>query len=130
MVYFFDLRLDPFSSESKAFLRSLRRRKHTLKAIRPIAITKAATAATDKPAICAGVILGASELVTGRAAVDDDDGVDVAKGREDIVSTMTDWVDVTWVRGVVVITGVEIGLEVGDVDIVRGALVTTTVRAG
>jgi hypothetical protein len=47
----FDLVLEPFSCESKAFLRSLFLRKHTLKAMRPTAMTNAATAATDSPAI-------------------------------------------------------------------------------
>jgi 2-hydroxychromene-2-carboxylate isomerase len=50
-VSWLELVLEPFSSESKAFLRSLFLRKQTLKAMSPTAITNAATAATESPAI-------------------------------------------------------------------------------
>lgn len=86
---FFDFRPRPFSSELNAFLRSFRRRKQILKAMSPTAMTKAATAATESPAIWAGVILGGCSTATGMAA-DVVEGVEVAEGREDIESTMTD----------------------------------------
>jgi hypothetical protein len=57
-----------------------------------MAMTKAATAATDSPAICAGVILGG-----GSAATVTGTGVDVADevadGSDEIVSAKADCVE-------------------------------------
>jgi len=73
-------------------LRSFRLLRHTLKAIRPIAVMKAATAATDNPAICAGVILGgSSDDFAGGTAVGDVEPV--ADGRDETESTKIDWVE-------------------------------------
>jgi hypothetical protein len=52
----------------------------------------AATAATDKPAICAGVILGGSSVATAAGAGVVDAEV-VADGKVEIESTMTDCVE-------------------------------------
>lgn len=86
MEYFFDFRPIPFSSKSNVFFRSFRLLKHTLRAMSPTAIANAATAATDSPAIWAGVILGVAFVVTGTAAKDGD-GKAVADGTEAIEST-------------------------------------------
>jgi hypothetical protein len=75
-------------------LRSLLLLKQTLRAMSPTAITNAATAATDSPAIWAGVILGRSSAVAGTAATEGE-GVEVAEGVEEIESTMADAVGVT-----------------------------------
>ena len=77
------------SSKSIVFRSSFRLLNHTLKAISPIAKTKAATAATESPAICAGVILGLSSVavVTGAdVAVADE----VGDGSDVTVSTKAD----------------------------------------
>ena len=81
--------LRSLSSKSIVFLCSFRLLNHTLKAISPIAKTKAATAATESPAICAGVILGLSSAVVGTGA---DVGVadDVGDGNDETVSTKAD----------------------------------------
>jgi isopentenyl diphosphate isomerase/L-lactate dehydrogenase-like FMN-dependent dehydrogenase len=56
-----------------------------------MAIIKAATAATESPAICAGVISGRSSFVAGAATeVGVDDAVDVADAGNEIESTKTD----------------------------------------
>jgi hypothetical protein len=71
--------------------RSFRFRKNTLRAISPIAMMKAATAATDKPAIWAGVILGLSSSTAGSATgVEIDDAEEVADGVEDTESGKMD----------------------------------------
>lgn len=95
-------------------------------------MTKAATAATDKPAICAGVILRGSCAIAGDAvlvvdAVGEVSVEDVADGTSLIESTTTDWEGVTVDRKAVVIVGVAVVL--GLLDDVRGTLVATTVRA-
>ena len=129
---FFDFWLRPFSSESKTFRRSLRLRKHTLRAIRPTAITKTATAATDSPAIWAGVILRGWSATTG-SAVKMDEGDDVAEGMSETESAMADWVDIVCVWSVFVIEAVATDPDeednVDDVADIRGAPVATTVRA-
>ena len=71
--------------------RSLRRLKNTLNAINPIAMINAATAATESPAIWAGVILGRSSFAAGATMeVGANDGVDVADAGSEIESTKTD----------------------------------------
>jgi hypothetical protein len=71
--------------------RSFRFRKNTLKAISPIAMMKAATAATDNPASWAGVILGLSSSTAGSATgVEVDDAEEVADGVEDTESGKMD----------------------------------------
>jgi hypothetical protein len=68
--------------------------------------------------------------VTGKAAKVDE-GEDVAEGVVGTESTTTDWVEIDWVRSVEVIAGVATDLEdeerEEEVDVVRGALLATTV---
>lgn len=87
------------------YLRSLLRLRHTLKAISPMAMTKAATAATDNPAICAGVILaGASSDVAAATEV----GVieAVAAGRVATESAKADCVELDRDRDTELVTDV------------------------
>jgi hypothetical protein len=57
-----------------------------------MAMTKAATAATDSPAICAGVILGGASAATV-TGTDVDVADDVADGSVEIVSAKADCVE-------------------------------------
>lgn len=96
----------------------------------------AATAATDKPAICAGVILGRSSLATGAAIeVGVDEGVDVADAGSEIESTKTDWLEDAFVCSIVLVMDVIVALVVNVVDddrdreVVLTTLLATMVRA-
>jgi hypothetical protein len=116
--------------------RSFRFRKNTLKAISPIAMMKAATAATDKPAICAGVILGLSSSTAGSATgVEVDDAEEVADGVEDTESGKMDWVEIRVCSVVLVMDVMDVTDEVTfdsaeDLDDVGvGELLVTMVRA-
>jgi hypothetical protein len=108
--------------------RSFRLRKHTLSAIKPMAITKAATAATESPAICAGVILGGASAAVAAAT-----GVDVVEevaGRtEETVSAKAVCVELLPLCTEDVMVGVFVAVgRLGDGDMVWVALVTTYVR--
>lgn len=106
----------PFSSVSKTTRRSFRLRKHTLSAMSPMAMTKAATAATDSPAICAGVILGGAPAATV-TGTDVDVADDVADGIDGTVSAKADCVELSRIRKVDVIFGVFVAvgwIEDGD----------------
>lgn len=95
---------------------------------------KAATAATDKPAICAGVILGlfSSSAAGSATGVEVDDAEEVAGGVEGTESRYTDWVEVRVCSVVLVIdVMVEVSLDSAeDLDKVEvGELLVTMVRA-
>lgn len=116
--------------------RSLRRLRNTLKAISPIAIIKAATAATDSPAIWAGLILGRSSSAAGVVMeVGVVEVADVAVAGSEIESTKTEWLDeicicnVDLVTDVMVALGVEVVGNVEEREAVLEILLGTTVRA-
>lgn len=118
-------------------LRSLRRLKNTLNAIRPMAMIKAATAATVSPAIWAGLILGRSSLAAGAAIrVGVEDAVGVEEAGIEFESTKTDRLDDTCVWRVVLVTDVIVAafdvrvLEAVEAWVaVLDVLLGTTVRA-
>lgn len=93
----------------------------------PIASIKAATAATDSPAICAGVILGWSSvaLATGtELAV----GEEVGDGNNETVSAKADGVELVGdcKADVMVVVGVIVATDcIEEGDAVRVGLVTT-----
>ena len=96
----------------------------------------AATAATESPAIWAGVILGRSSFAAGATIeVGADEAVDVAVAGCEIESTKTDWLEDILVCTVVPVMDVMDALEVDVVDhieerdVVLGMLLGTTVRA-
>jgi hypothetical protein len=102
---------------------------------------KAATAATDNPAIWAGVILGLSSSTAGSATgVEVDDAEEVADGVEDTESGKMDWVEIRVcsvvlvmdVMGVKDVMGVmdDVVDSAEDLDNVGvGGLLVTMVRA-
>jgi hypothetical protein len=107
-----------------------------------MAIMKAATAATDSPAICAGVIFGRPSFATGAAievgvdeVVDVADVADVADAGSDIESTKTDWLEDNCVCNVFLVLDVIVAIVTGVVDdvedreVVLGTLLATMVRA-
>lgn len=88
-----------FSSEiSMVYFLSLRLLRDTLRAMRLIAIMNVATAATDSPAICAGVMVfgpGAGPVTTGAVvglAVDSNDEVaeEIVAGNESITTELVE----------------------------------------
>lgn len=84
-------------------------------------MTKAATAATDSPAICAGVILGGAS-----ASIDAD--TEVAVGGVEIVSATTGCVGLDRDCEAVVVTEVMVAVVLcEDIDVARGVLLATTV---
>ena len=99
---------------------------------------KAATAATESPAICAGVILGRSLFEAGAApevGVEDEDRLDVADAGAEIESANTDWLEETCVwsvdlmMDVIVAREIEVVEEVETRDVVLGVRLGTTVSA-
>lgn len=87
---------------------------------------KAATAATDSPAICAGVIFGgASAAFAAGVGVDEVDAV--AGGRVETVSAKADCDGIGWVWAVVV-TEVLVAIDpCDDSEVGRGVLLAITV---
>lgn len=108
-------------------LRSLRLRRHTLSAIRPIAMTNVATAATDRPAICAGVIFGeASAAAAAGTGVDEADAV--ADGSVETVSAKADCDPFGGDCAAVVLIGMLLVIDLCDDMVVgRGLLLAMTV---
>lgn len=90
-----------------------------------MARTNAATAATDSPAICAGVILGLSSAAVATGA-DVGAAEEVGAGNEEMVSTKADGVELVCVCRFDVIVGVVVATDcIEDGVAVRVALVTT-----
>ena len=92
-----------------------------------MAMMNAATAATDSPAICAGVILGEAFVVlTEGPGVDDADADAVADGIDEMVSAKAECVELVGVWGAEVIVGVVVNfVGIEDGATVRAGLVTT-----